>query len=201
MNNAKTDLKQLLSYFKYQNKLKFVLRTNSAVGTRKESTAEHSWSVAMMSWMLTKPLEQELGVSLDQNKILKMALLHDIVEIDAGDVSAWDGQGRKAVKAGESEAIEKIKNMLPPELGSDVFELWHEHEQKNSTEAKLVKACDQLCPLIYRVTFNSGYAGTGVDRNTLDQIFLPIVSFSQLTQTLYTTLADEIETLNLFDEK
>ncbi len=191
-------LQQLVDFFKYQNRLKMVHRNNWDKEGRKESSAEHSWSVAMMAWLLTKPVEEELGIKLEQNSILKMALVHDLVEIDAGDVEAWDKSGREAIKNEEMLAIEEIADRLDGTSG-EVYRLWIEHDELNSVESKLVKACDQLCPLVYRIVFGNSYQGTGMNRAKLDSIFLPIVDFSQVTREIYLSLATELEQNNLFD--
>lgn len=193
-----TKLQQLVDFFKYQNRLKMVLRNNWNEQGRKESSAEHSWSVTMMAWLLTQPLEAELGVKLNQNSILKMALVHDLVEIDAGDVAAWDKSGREAIKDKEMWAIGQVAERLDG-VNDEVKHLWIEHDELQSTESKLVKACDQLCPLLYRLVFGNSYHGTGMTRTKLDSIFLPIVEFSQLTRELYLSLAAELEQKQLFD--
>jgi putative hydrolase of HD superfamily len=200
MKSMQKQTSVLLDFFKYQNQLKMVFRNNQNQEGRRESSAEHTWSVTMMAWLLTKPLEQELGVSLDQNRILKMALVHDLVEIDAGDVAAWDKSGRAAVAASEQAAIAAISEKLAGS-NEELYPLWMEHDALETIESKLVKACDQLCPLIYRVVFHNSYQGSGVDRAKLDGIFLPIVAFSQVTTELYTALAEELEQQGLFDTK
>ncbi|MCA9385872.1 HD domain-containing protein [Candidatus Dojkabacteria bacterium] len=128
-----------------------------------------------------------------------MSLIHDLVEIDAGDVAAWDTSGRKRVEHDEYDAIAKIHQMLENSEGEELEKLWIEHEELKTIEAKLVKACDQICPLIYRVVFKSGYAGTGVDREKLDEILLKYVDFSETTKDLYYALTEEIAVLGLFD--
>lgn len=201
MTDMSNTVDELIQYFKFQNRLKTVLRNNWTQDNRRESSAEHSWSVAMMAWLLTKNIEDELGVKLDQARIIKMALVHDIVEIEAGDVAAWDNKGREDVKSDEQQAIEKITNHLAAPGGQEIHDLWIEHEERQTTEAKLVKACDQLCPLIYRLAFHCTYEGTGVDRAKLDSIFLNIVSFSKTTKDLYLSLANELDTQGFFDTK
>lgn len=194
-----TNLNDLITYFKYQNGLKHVFRSIQDQNGRRESSAEHSWSVAMMVWFLTKPIEEELGVKLDQNRLMKMALIHDIVEIEAGDVDAWDKKGRVEVADKEVVAIENINSTFAVAKTEGLQELWLEHENRETIEAKLVKACDQLCPLIYRLTFNCDYKGAGVTREKLDEMFLKIVSFSQTTLGLYLELAGEVGARNFFD--
>jgi putative hydrolase of HD superfamily len=188
-----TELTELLGFFKFQNGLKTVLRNNWTQDLRKESSAEHSWSVTMMAWFLSKKLAAELGRELDQNKILKMALVHDLVEIEAGDVAAWDKAGREMIKEKEQQAIDNIFTHLPGMDGQELHDLWMEHDKLVTVESKLVKACDQLCPLIYRIVFHNTYEGTGMNREKLDEIYLKVVSFSKTTQELYELLVTELE--------
>jgi putative hydrolase of HD superfamily len=189
-------LDELLTYFKFQNKLKVVLRNNWTKEGRKESSAEHSWSVAMMVWLLTKSIEVEFDIIFDQNRAMKMALIHDIVEIDAGDVAAWDSEGRESVKNKEHQAIEHISTFFTSGSGTELHALWLEHDKLESIESKLVKACDQLCPLIYRLVFDNTYEGTTMTKDKLDSIFIPIVSFSATTKDLYGALSRELESKN-----
>ena len=190
MNNT---IEELIAYFKFQNKLKTVLRNNWTPDGRKESSAEHSWSVAMMAWLLTANIENELNIRLNQDKIIKMALIHDIVEIKAGDVAAWDKKGREVIKIKERNAIEDIFSNLPEPKGREIYELWIEHDRLQTIESKLVKACDQMCPLIYRIVYKNTYEGTGMTRKKLDDIFMKIVEFSKTTLNIYLNLATELE--------
>ena len=193
-------LEELIKFFKYQNLLKNVRRNNWTTDGRKESSAEHSWSVAMMVWFLKEYVEKDLKINLDENRLIKMALIHDLVEIEAGDVEAWNDDKRSLIAAQEEKAIETIDNTYFDKLTPNIKELWIEHEELKSYEAKLVKACDQLCPLIYRVVYNCSYNNTGVNRQKLDEIFIKIVSFSEVTLKMYHKLADEIEEKGLFDQ-
>jgi len=195
------DLTRILEFFKYQNGLKAVLRNNGMPDGRRESSAEHSWSVAMMAWLLTDRIQAEKGVTLDQNKMLKMALVHDIVEIQAGDVAAWKSGDRQAVAPDERAAIEHIAATYFGGNQSEIYALWMEHEERQTLESKVVKACDQLCPLVYRVVFGASYHGTGVTREKLDDIFRDVVSFSSVTSELYELLAAEIAAKGLFDNQ
>lgn len=154
----------------------------------------------MMTWLLKKPVEEDLGVSLDdETKMIKMALIHDLVEINAGDIEAWDDEGRKNIISDEHEAIEFISDKYFDGEKSEIKMLWLEHDELKTIESKLVKACDQLCPLIYRVVFNCNYSGTGVDEKKLDDLFLKIVDFSEVTLNLYKELREEIKSKGLFD--
>lgn len=199
--NDNLTLQQLLTYFQFQNKLKTVERNNRTSQGRRESSAEHSWSVAMMVWLLTDLIEKELNTKLDQTRMIKMALIHDIVEIQAGDVAAWDKVGREKIAVDEVKAIQDLSQKYFATDHSEIYELWMEHEKLETIESKLVKACDQMCPLVYRTVYYSNYQGTGIsNRKKLDQIFIKLVDFSKTTRDLYEMLVEEITNLDLFDK-
>lgn len=190
-----SNISYLIKYFKFQNRLKTVFRNNWTLEKRKESSAEHSWSVAIMVWLLSEQIEKELTTQINLEKAMKMALIHDIVEIEAGDIAAWDLEGRKKIQKNEHQAIKNINEKYSM---NEIYNLWVEHEKLLTIEAKLVKACDQMCPLIYRLVFNNAYEKNKMDRSKLDQIFLPLVSFSKTTLEMYNEIAEEMQKNHLF---
>src|SRR5579862_7014275 len=100
------------------NKLKLVFRNTTTEPNRKESTAEHSWSVSMIVITLMNQLKNEFG-DIDELKTIKLALIHDIVEIYAGDVMAFDIEARKNKEKIEAEALKKLM-ALNPEIGQQL---------------------------------------------------------------------------------
>ena len=120
------------------DKLKTVFRNTNTDHNRKESTAEHSWSVSMIVIILMTQLKQEFG-DIDELKAIKLALIHDIVEIYAGDVLAFDAAARKEKEAIEAEALKKLM-AIHPVFGRQLHQLWYEFEDKTSLEAKIAKA-------------------------------------------------------------
>jgi len=133
-------------------KLKGVERRCRPVGLpRRENSAEHSWSLALM----TMTLIPAINPSLDALRVLKMVILHDIVEIDAGDTFCYGDQGDKAEK--EQAAAARIFGLLPASLAPEFIELWEEFEQGATPEAKFANAMDRLLPLLQNHA-NSGGA-------------------------------------------
>ena len=145
-------IEALLPFIKEIDRLKTINRqTPIHAGGRVENTAEHSWHLAMTVLVF----EKMSPVKIDINKAVKMALLHDIVEIDAGDVIIYGDQSSKKEK--EAKARERIFGLLPSEIGEDFKSIWNEFEEGQCAEAKFVSAIDRFLPL-YSNFLNGGYS-------------------------------------------
>nr|WP_275982138.1 HD domain-containing protein [Ohessyouella blattaphilus] len=119
-------------------------QTYIADGSRKENDAEHAWHMAMFALIL----QEYAGEAVDIGRVLSMILIHDVVEIDAGDTYAYDEDAKKTQKEREEKAAERIFGMLP-ELQRDHFlSLWHEFEEGTSADAKYAVALDRLQPMM-----------------------------------------------------
>lgn len=131
-------------------KLKTVERRTYPTGlTRRENSAEHSWSLALLAMTLIPSVDP----TLDALRVLKMLVLHDIVEIDAGDTFCYADQGDKAER--EQRAAERIFGMLPAPLGEEFTALWQEFEAGITKEAAFANAMDRSMPLLQNFS-NSG---------------------------------------------
>ena len=113
--------------------------------SRKENDAEHSWHIAVMALILK---EYANSKELDIFKIISMLLIHDIVEIYAGDTFIYDEEGKKQQEKKEKEAADKIFSMLPDDQKNEFRSLWDEFERKETPEAKFAKSMDRLHPLL-----------------------------------------------------
>jgi len=133
--------RRLLDFLALAERLKTELRHSWLSSGRQESVAEHSFQMALMALLVHRHLAQPV----DLCKALKMILIHDLVEAEAGDVPFFDDSGRRAQKpARERAAIESIRRHLGPPLGQEFHDLWHEFERKSSAEARLASALDHL---------------------------------------------------------
>jgi len=110
---------------------------------RKESDAEHTWHSAMILFLLEKELK-----SIDTLKAFKMVLIHDLIEIYAGDTFAFDKEGRKSKKVREEKAAKKLFSQLPDDLRKELYELWKEYEKGITPESKIIKAIDKIQPIL-----------------------------------------------------
>ncbi len=127
------------------DKLKQVFRATYLTDqTRKENDAEHSWHFATACVLLAEYSARPMDVA----RAVRMALVHDIVEIDAGDVIRYDTAGREAQKAKEAAAADRIFNILPADQAGELRGLWEEYELRESPEAKFAAAIDRLQPLL-----------------------------------------------------
>jgi len=142
-------LENVIPFIVECEKLKSVLRRTKVVGTdRRENSAEHSWSLALLAMALFP----HMPASLDQLRVLKMILLHDIVEIDAGDTFCYAVRPDKVEC--EQRAADRIFALLAPEVAADFMALWHEFEAGETPEAAFANALDRMLPLIQNLNNN-----------------------------------------------
>ncbi len=118
--------------------------------TRKENSAEHSWQLAVMVMVLSEYAERDVEVE----KVLKMVLIHDLVEIDAGDTYAYNFEAREDKKEREREAAERIFGLLPADQAEEFRALWEEFEALETPEARFANAVDRVQPLIHNYSTN-----------------------------------------------
>lgn len=134
--------------------LKSVSRFNS-VGTRKESSAEHSWSCLVLADYFLGKIKQKL----DKIKVYEMLMYHDLVEIYAGDVNILDTEKRKYKKEKEYRASLKLKEELPKQINSKFFALFQEFEEQKTLEAKFCKAIDVLDAEVHELSNKKDWKG------------------------------------------
>ena len=119
------------------DRLKGILRqTVLTDGSRPENSAEHSWHIAVMVLVLAEHAEGEI----DALRVLKMLLVHDVVEIDAGDTFCYDTQANGDKDVREREAADRLFGLLPPDQGAELRSLWEEFEARESAEARFAAA-------------------------------------------------------------
>ena len=148
-------LQQQIQFLKEIDDLKQVLRqTVLTKDCRQENDAEHSWHLAMLVVTLS---EYSNDSSIDLLRTVKMVLIHDIVEIDAGDTFCYDDHDRKAKTEKERKAAHRIFGILPEEQGQELIDLWEEFEAMETPEAQFAAAADRLQPLLLNY-YSEGYA-------------------------------------------
>jgi len=135
------------------DKMKSILRQTSLIdGSRNENDAEHSWHIAVMAMVLSEYANKEIDVC----KAIKMLLVHDIIEIYAGDTFCYDTEANKSKKERELEAADRIFGILDQDKGRKIRELWEEFEEMKTDEAIFAAAMDRMQPL-----FSNYYSGGG----------------------------------------
>ncbi|HHF0510378.1 HD domain-containing protein [Vibrio diabolicus] len=128
------------------DKLKSILRrtrVKSAEG-RLENSGEHSWHVALMAILM----EEHANAPVDICRVMKMLLIHDVVEIDAGDTFVYDTAASQEQAEKEIRAAERLFGMLPSDQEQELLALWHEFEAAQTDDAKYAKALDRLIPML-----------------------------------------------------
>ena len=138
-------LKQQFSFALEIDKEKNIFRQTHLLGHgRNENDAEHVWHMAVMAYLLREYANEKVDIA----KVMLMCLIHDIVEIDAGDTYAYDAEGLKTQKAREEAAKERIFSLLPPDQKAELTALFDEFEEYQTPEAKFAHSMDNLQPLL-----------------------------------------------------
>ena len=138
-------LKKQMNFLLEVDKLKFISRqTYLSDGKRKENDGEHSWHLALMAVLLSEYSNEKI----DLVKVITMVLIHDIVEIDAGDTYAYDTLGNQSKREREVKAADRIFNILPKDQAQKLRQLWEEFEAYETPEAKFAHVCDNVQPLM-----------------------------------------------------
>lgn len=147
------DLLKQIEFIKEIDKLKYIQRRTKLFNSdRNENDAEHSWHLAMMAIILSK----HSNVEIDVLKVVKMVLIHDIVEIDAGDTFIYDTTKNHTNTDEERLAAERIFGLLPAEQAEELISVWEEFEVGETNEAKFARSMDRLEPLLQNVSNNGG---------------------------------------------
>ena len=158
--------KKQVAFILEADKEKNILRQTHLSGHgRRENDAEHAWHMAMMIYLL----KEYANAEFDLAKTMMMALIHDIVEIDAGDTYAYDAENLKTQKAREDTAKERIFSLLPSEQKEEMIALFDEFEAYESAESKLAHAMDILQPLL--LNNSNGGADWREHQVTAEQVY------------------------------
>ncbi|MDE7183062.1 MAG: HD domain-containing protein [Lachnospiraceae bacterium] len=140
-----TRMKKQINFILEIDKVKNIFRqTHLSMNGRNENDAEHSWHMAVMAYLLKEYANEEIDIA----KVMILCLIHDLVEIDAGDTYAYDAEGLKTQKAREDAAKERIFSILPDEQKAEFTALFDEFEAYETPESKFAHAMDNLQPLL-----------------------------------------------------
>ena len=170
-------LRQQMEFILEIDRLKGVMRRSMLVsGDRYENSAEHSWHVALMALLLAEHSNQPVDVL----HMVKMLLVHDIVEIDAGDTYAYDERGKQSQAEREQAAAERLFGLLPPDQALDLKAAFDEFDALQTAEAKMANAVDRLMPLLHNY-YSQGkeWRKHGITREQVIQRIGPVVDGSE----------------------
>ena len=141
----KSRLEKQIAFLTEVDKKKNIFRqTYLADGKRKENDAEHSWHLALAAVLLKEHMKEDA----DLGRVMTMVLIHDLVEIDAGDTYAYDTEGAATKREREVKAADRIFGILPEDQGTYLRELWDEFEAYETAEAKYAHLLDNFQPLM-----------------------------------------------------
>ena len=165
-------LRQQIAFLIEADKLKRIVRRTPLVdGSRLENSAEHSWHLALTMMVL-----REYGpAALDWMRVVEMVTVHDLVEIDAGDVFAYDLAALQGKAVREHAAAERLFGLLPPDEGARFRQLWEEFERRTTPEAQFANALDRLQPLLQNAHAGGGsWCGQALARAQILDRMTPI---------------------------
>jgi putative hydrolase of HD superfamily len=147
-------LDRQLRFLREADRLKTVLRQSSLIdGSRRENSAEHSWHLALMGFVL----QEYAPAGTDLSRVTCMLLVHDLVEIDAGDLFVYAGARAQAwQEAAERAAADRLFALLPGAQASEFRALWDEFEERRTPEAKFARALDRLQPMLANYQLGGG---------------------------------------------
>ncbi len=151
MNYHTERLQKQMAFLLEVDKMKNIIRqTYLSDGSRKENDAEHSWHLALMAIILSEYFDKDI----DLLKVVKMLLIHDIVEIDAGDTFCHDQKANEDKKEREEKAAKRIYQILPDDQAQEYKSLWHEFENVSTKESVFANILDRLQPSILNLSSN-----------------------------------------------
>lgn len=148
------------------DRLKSIERaTTLGDGTRFENSAEHSWHVALYALILTEQARPDVEIS----RVIKMLLIHDLVEIDAGDAPIFGQYDAEKLADEEAKAARRIFGLLPADQASELLDLWNEFEAAATPDAQFAKSMDRFQPPNQNLASGGGsWKDYGVDLNRIE---------------------------------
>jgi putative hydrolase of HD superfamily len=172
---AGDDIAERLRFVAELDALRLVERRSYvAQGVRRENSGEHSWHVATMALVLA-PLLGDVSGEVSIDRVVRMLLLHDVVEIDAGDVPVYDTARRAAKESEERAAADRLYGLLPEATGAELRALWDEYEQHETPEARAAAALDRLAPLLLNwMSRGTSWRELGVRAAQVRAVNLPV---------------------------
>lgn len=172
-NNMRLD--QQLKFTAEIDKMTSILRRTVLIDqSRRENDAEHSWHIAVMAMLFSEYAKE----TVDIGRVVKMCVVHDLVEIYAGDTFAYDAAGNEDKVEREKKAADKLFGELPEEQGSMIRELWEEFDEMKTSDAKYAACMDRLQPFLHNtLTAGHTWAEGGTNRAAVEKRMAIIKEF------------------------
>ena len=193
-----TRLERQVEFLLEADLLKQIERMTAILGgSRRENTAEHSWHLALFALVLSEHADEPIDVG----KVITMLLVHDLVEIDAGDTFAYDDAGYETKAAREQAAADRLFGILPEGQGTALRALWEEFESGDSPEARFATAVDRLQPLLLNHANNGGpWREHGISRDRVVARNAPIGDGSAALWAFALARIDDVDARGLLAE-
>jgi len=181
-------LKKQLTFLMEIDKMKNVLRQTVLTDkSRQETDAEHSWHFAMMAMLLYEYADTD---KVDLNRVIRMSLVHDLIEIYAGDTFAYDIEGNKNKEEREKKAADRLFSMLPSDQGDDIRALWEEFDDMKTQDAIYAAAIDRLQPFIINYITEGHTWKHGV---TYDQVYERMYVIKSASPSLWQVVTELLD--------
>lgn len=182
-------LKKDIEFIVELDKMKSILRQTSLIDkSRREDDAQHSWHISVMTMVLSEYANEDI----DEYKVMKMLLIHDLVEIYAGDTFCYDVEGNKSKKNRELKAADKIYGMLDKDKSQELRSLWDEFEEMETKEALFAAAMDRLQPLFSNYYSDGGtWQKFNISREEVYQRIAPIEKASDQLWEFTTNMIED----------
>ena len=188
--NPLTDLSKQFSFILEIDKLKAIYRRTMVKNdnNRQENSAEHSWHISLCAQLLHEYAEQKVDI----NRVIRMLLIHDIVEIDAGDMFAFDDPSLMAEQEEkEIAAAKRIFGLLPDSQSDGMLNLWLEFEEATSNDARFAKSIDRILPLVQNMANNGG--SWAINKVRKSQVIQRNIYLKGLSPKLWVYVNQQIE--------
>ena len=182
--------KRQIDFILEADKLKNVARRTTLLDvSRQENSAEHSWHIALLVLILSEYAKDD---ELDLLQVIKLLLIHDLVEIDAGDTYCYDEGGGQDQYKRETKAADRIFNILPADQAASLRALWDEYEAKDTPESKFANALDRVQPFLHNY-FTRGHTWQkhGIQKKQVIARMQPVNEGSQLLWEYVSFLIDD----------
>ena len=193
-------LQQQIEFLVEIDKLKLILRQTRLIHEdRRENDAEHSWHLALAAIVLAEHANGDIDVA----RVVKMVLIHDLVEIDAGDTFCYDLEAGKDKGEREQRAADRIFALLPQDQGQEFRALWDEFEERKTPDAKFAAALDRFQPVLHNLRTGGGtWARNSITRDQVEERNAPMAQGStELWEYISELLAEAVSTGLLKDSK
>lgn len=174
MKLDESKLEKQMAFLREIDRLKNIVRKSPLIDmSRKENSAEHSWHLAMYAMVLHDNADENINL----DRVIRMLLIHDIVEIDAGDFPIHDATGINNQEELEQKAAKRLFGLLPAEQEKEFHQLWDEFEASETNDAKFAKSLDRFQPLIHNIETKGGtWTEANVSSEQVSERYGPTIS-------------------------